>query len=90
MKLNANRKVTGVLRGFDQFMNLVLEDSFEIISETEKNSIGMTVRLKKIVFVCLNALNCFLYCAHPARLIIFFFQVIRGNSVVLIEPLEKV
>ncbi len=58
IKLNANRRVTGVLRGFDQFMNLVLEDTIEEVSATERNDLGMVV--------------------------------IRGNSVIIIEPLEKV
>ena len=31
IKLNANRTVTGVLRGFDQFMNLVLDETVEIV-----------------------------------------------------------
>lgn len=43
VKLNANRRVTGVLRGFDQFMNLVLEDCVEEVSEQERNSLGMVV-----------------------------------------------
>ncbi len=44
IKLNANRKVSGILRGFDQFMNLVLEDTVEEVSATERNDIGMVVR----------------------------------------------
>ena len=44
IKLNANRKISGVLRGFDQFMNLVLEDTVEEVSATERNDIGMVVR----------------------------------------------
>ena len=31
IKLNGNRTVTGVLRGFDQFMNLVLDETMEIV-----------------------------------------------------------
>ena len=31
IKLNGNRTVTGVLRGFDQFMNLVLDETTEIV-----------------------------------------------------------
>lgn len=42
LKLNANRKVVGVLRGFDQFMNIVLEDAEEV-GESEKIKIGMIV-----------------------------------------------
>jgi len=58
VKLNANRRVEGILRGFDQFMNLVLEDTVEVVSPSERNEIGMVV--------------------------------IRGNSVVMLEPLERV
>ncbi|KAL5721231.1 hypothetical protein ACHQM5_013818 [Ranunculus cassubicifolius] len=42
VKLNANRLVTGTLRGFDQFMNLVIENTHEVIGN-EKNDIGMVV-----------------------------------------------
>ena len=35
--------MTGTLRGFDQFMNLVLEDTIEEVSATERNEIGMVV-----------------------------------------------
>lgn len=38
--LNANRQVTGVLRGFDQFMNLVLDST---VDEKLKQDIGMVV-----------------------------------------------
>ncbi|PRP86029.1 small nuclear ribonucleoprotein G [Planoprotostelium fungivorum] len=55
--MNGNRKVIGILRGYDQFMNLVLEDAVEQVSASEKNEIGMVV--------------------------------IRGNSVVMMEPLER-
>jgi hypothetical protein len=44
VKLNGNRRVTGVLRGFDQFMNLVLEECVEEVSDKERNSLGMVVR----------------------------------------------
>jgi len=58
VKINGNRRVTGILRGYDQFMNLVLDNSIEEISPSERNEIGMVV--------------------------------IRGNSVIMMEPLEKV
>ena len=38
--LNANRLVTGVLRGFDQFMNIVLDNTVDEKSHTD---IGMVV-----------------------------------------------
>lgn len=52
--LNANRHVTGVLRGFDQFMNLVLDQTMD---DNEKSEIGMVViRGASIVLLeCLEA-----------------------------------
>ncbi|GAQ85287.1 small nuclear ribonucleoprotein G [Klebsormidium nitens] len=43
IKLNANRTVVGVLRGFDQFMNIVLDNSVELTKGGEENEIGMVV-----------------------------------------------
>jgi len=58
VKLNGNRKVNGILRGYDQFMNLVLDETVEEAAGADRNGIGMVV--------------------------------IRGNSVVMLEPLEKI
>ena len=46
LKLNGNRTVQGVLRGFDQFMNITLEDTVELVSSTESNKIGMVVSVR--------------------------------------------
>jgi len=43
VKLNANRQVAGVLRGFDPFMNLVLDETVEKMRDGVVNSIGMVV-----------------------------------------------
>ena len=43
MKLNGNRQVQGILRGFDPFMNLVLDEAMELASTGEHNNIGMVV-----------------------------------------------
>lgn len=43
MGLNGNRNVEGTLRGYDQFMNIVLDDCVEVKSNGEKRSIGMSV-----------------------------------------------
>ena len=43
LHLNKSRKVTGMLRGYDQFMNIVLGDAIEDVSATEQNKIGMVV-----------------------------------------------
>jgi small nuclear ribonucleoprotein G len=57
IRLNANRTVRGVLRGYDEFMNLVLDNTEEVVSGGEVNELGMVV--------------------------------IRGNSIVEIESLDK-
>jgi small nuclear ribonucleoprotein G len=43
IKLNANRKVVGILRGFDPFMNIVLEDADEFITDSTVSRIGTIV-----------------------------------------------
>ena len=43
LKLNGNRSVSGVLRGFDQFMNIVLDETLEETTEGDKNELGMVV-----------------------------------------------
>lgn len=43
VKLNANRKITGVLRGFDPFMNITLDNAVEEVSAEERNELGMIV-----------------------------------------------
>jgi small nuclear ribonucleoprotein G len=57
VQLNGNRKVMGVLRGYDVFLNIVLDDAVEETSSGERKRIGMCV--------------------------------IRGNSVVMLEALER-
>ena len=44
VKLNGGRCVSGVLRGFDPYMNLVLDECVEERSATQKYKIGMVVR----------------------------------------------
>jgi small nuclear ribonucleoprotein G len=43
IKLNEKRRVTGTLRGYDPFMNLVLENAVEEVSNTERPPIGTVV-----------------------------------------------
>jgi len=40
LKLNGNRKVIGILRGYDQYMNLVIDNAIEEVSASETNEIG--------------------------------------------------
>uniref|UniRef100_A0A8C8CUH9 Small nuclear ribonucleoprotein G n=1 Tax=Oncorhynchus tshawytscha TaxID=74940 RepID=A0A8C8CUH9_ONCTS len=58
LKLNGGRQVQGVLRGFDPFMNLVMDDCLEMAPGGIQNTIGMVV--------------------------------IRGNSIIMLEALERV
>ena len=43
VKLNGGRKITGILRGFDPFMNLVVDETIEETKTGEKHAIGMVV-----------------------------------------------
>lgn len=45
LKLNGGRKVVGILRGFDPFMNVVIDETVEEARDGTKNSIGMVVSL---------------------------------------------
>lgn len=44
VKLNGGRHVQGILRGFDPFMNLVVDDTIEMGPGGQMNTIGMVVR----------------------------------------------
>ncbi|KPI36598.1 Small nuclear ribonucleoprotein G [Cyphellophora attinorum] len=58
IQLNANRKVLGILRGYDVFLNIVLDEAVEEKPDGSRQRLGMVV--------------------------------IRGNSVVMLEALERV
>jgi small nuclear ribonucleoprotein G len=58
ISLNGNRKVIGTLRGYDAFLNVVLEDAEFVNKDDDKEAIGQVV--------------------------------IRGNSIVQFEGLERV
>jgi small nuclear ribonucleoprotein G len=57
VQLNGARKVIGVLRGYDVFLNIVLDDAVEEKANGERARLGTVV--------------------------------IRGNSVVMLEALER-
>ncbi|XP_052098216.1 small nuclear ribonucleoprotein G-like [Mytilus californianus] len=58
LKLNGGRQISGTLRGFDPFMNLVVDESVEETKAGDRNTIGMVV--------------------------------VRGNSIILLEALERI
>ena len=43
LKINGGRAVEGILRGFDPFMNLVLDETIEFAKTGERKEIGMVV-----------------------------------------------
>jgi small nuclear ribonucleoprotein G len=57
VQLNGARKVIGILRGYDVFLNVVLDEAVEEKSNGERQRLGMVV--------------------------------VRGNSVVMLEALER-
>lgn len=56
LKLNGGRSVTGILRGFDPFMNVVIDETVEDCKDGTKNTIGMVVRIEN-VYNTSNSLN---------------------------------
>lgn len=61
LKLNGGRQVTGILRGFDPFMNLVVDESIEECKDGSKNNVGMVVSLSLTlpVFVWKIYVDCY-------------------------------
>ena len=45
VKLNGNRTVQGTLRGFDQFMNLVLDETMEIVCAPARTTAPFCTRM---------------------------------------------
>ena len=43
IQLNGSRKIIGILRGYDIFLNITLTDALEVDSKGEKMIIGATV-----------------------------------------------
>lgn len=41
--LNGNRNLEGILRGYDQFMNIVIDECVEIKADGSRRPLGMTV-----------------------------------------------
>lgn len=70
LKLNGGRTVTGILRGFDPFMNVVIDDTVEECKDGSRNNIGMVVGFNECCFRCLDVLSrlgCLLIHSIPFR-----------------------
>ena len=48
VKLNGGRNIVGILRGFDPFMNLVIDETVEETKDGNRNNIGMVVSTKNL------------------------------------------
>lgn len=74
--LQGGRKVSGTLRGYDLFLNLVIDDAVEESTPAQKHPIGTVVRTNasRLPFCFADGTS----------------QVIRGNSVTSMETLESV
>ncbi|KAJ5077963.1 small nuclear ribonucleoprotein g [Anaeramoeba ignava] len=56
VKLNGDRFITGIIRGYDQFMNLTLTESFEDLLDGSKVSLG-TVVVRGNGIISIESLN---------------------------------
>jgi len=52
IQLVSNQKITGILRGFDQFLNIVIDEGY-VINKTEKKFIG-TVLIRGDMIISLG------------------------------------
>ena len=52
IQLISNQKITGILRGFDQFLNIVIDEGY-VINKTEKKFIG-TVLIRGEMIISLG------------------------------------
>merc|ERR1712243_395942 len=58
LQINGGRQLSGILRGYDPFMNLVIDEAIEKKKSGDRQSIGMVV--------------------------------IRGNSIIMLEALDRI
>uniref|UniRef100_A0A8C0DIA5 Small nuclear ribonucleoprotein G n=1 Tax=Balaenoptera musculus TaxID=9771 RepID=A0A8C0DIA5_BALMU len=49
LKLNGGRHVQGILRGFDPFMNLVIDECVEMATSGQQNNIGMVDNIPSVL-----------------------------------------
>jgi len=68
VKLNGGRRVVGILRGFDPFMNMVIDESIEECKDGTKNNIGMVVSFSDFIVIFMKVnygkIKCFIILNH--------------------------
>ncbi|OZC09293.1 LSM domain protein [Onchocerca flexuosa] len=97
LKLNGNRIVSGILRGFDPFMNIVVEDAVENLKKMVEIDGSIDIRI-----TAQATDECQWIIGKMIRWIIgkmirwingekneIGMVVIRGNSIVIMEPKER-
>ncbi|GAV54831.1 hypothetical protein ZYGR_0AS01540 [Zygosaccharomyces rouxii] len=57
MRLNGSRKVAGVLRGYDLFLNVVLDDAVEVGKDGSHHNLGSQSVVRGNSIVSLEALD---------------------------------
>uniref|UniRef100_A0A671FD29 Small nuclear ribonucleoprotein G n=1 Tax=Rhinolophus ferrumequinum TaxID=59479 RepID=A0A671FD29_RHIFE len=98
LKLNGGRHVQGILRGFDPFMNLVIDECVEMATSGQQNNIGMVEQtfLHSLGHNGMTTKEVFDVCQQDPDFESVFTQhrtiylVIRGNSIIMLEALERV
>lgn len=54
---NKNNKIAGILRGYDNFLNLVIDDAIEILKNDTKNNLGAQTVIRGNCIVSLEPLD---------------------------------
>lgn len=81
--LSGNKKVFGTMRGYDPFMNLVLEDTLCEIDENEKKDVGSIVSHSHVLIRILAIYHMFFCMIANISLLIFPLLIARSSEVAL-------
>ncbi|KAH7945448.1 hypothetical protein HPB49_010948 [Dermacentor silvarum] len=92
LRLNGSRVVTGILRGFDPFMNLVLDETVEETKGGEKHNIGMVEKLDTFtkVHVVLGNEACDLDSAVAAIVTAYLLHELQPVATLLVVPVLNI
>lgn len=84
--IQGGRQVSGVLRGYDMFLNLVVDQAYEELGGGERKPAGMVVRIYPLASGREGSAHGDSCCCRESKLTP---QVIRGNSVASMELLDS-
>ncbi|CCD26103.2 mRNA splicing protein SMX2 NDAI_0G03260 [Naumovozyma dairenensis CBS 421] len=57
IQLNGSRKIAGILRGYDIFLNVVIDDAVEVSADGSKHQLGIQTVIRGNSIVALEALD---------------------------------